>query len=192
MRGCSDRAALSSSEAYASSRAGEPGASAAAGPTGTDTLMASLGVTAPLATAGQVAAAAVAGGSGGAAEPEATAKKQQQQMWGLMGFGGLFIDNYQLPPDAADQQVSQPVTGMLAMPVAGAAVGPCLVKGGSVRNLYMVGWFEVRQQGAVCGHMCGPLRRTAERRSCGFAHGRGGKNGGDILCCSFPVPPTGC
>jgi hypothetical protein len=116
MRGCSDRAALSSSEAYASSRVGELGASAAAGPTGTDTLMASLGVTAPLATAGQVAAAAAAGGSGGAAaEPEGTVQKQQQQMWGLMGFGGLFIDNYQLPPDAADQQVRQPCAGMLAL-----------------------------------------------------------------------------
>lgn len=105
MRGCSDRAALSSSEAYASSRAGEPGAGAAAGPTG-DTLLASLGVTAPLATPGQLAAAAAASASGAAAaEPEATAQKQQQQMWGIMGFGGLFIDNFQLPPDAADQQV---------------------------------------------------------------------------------------
>jgi hypothetical protein len=26
-------------------------------------------------------------------------------MWGIMGFGGLFIDNYQLPPDATDIQV---------------------------------------------------------------------------------------
>ena len=104
MRGCNDRAALSSSEAYANSRAGEPGAAAAAGPTG-DTLLASLGVTAPLATPGQVAAAAAAGAA--AEEPESTAPKQQQQMWGIMGFGGLFIDNYQLPPDAADQQVSR-------------------------------------------------------------------------------------
>jgi len=31
-------------------------------------------------------------------------QKQQQQMWGIMGFGGLFIDNYQLPPDPSDTQ----------------------------------------------------------------------------------------
>jgi hypothetical protein len=103
MRGCIDRAALSSSEAYAHSR----GAEAPAAPsTAADTLLTSLGVTAPLATPGQLASAAAAGSS--AAEPEPPAQKQQQQqMWGIMGFGGLFIDNYQLEPDAADTQVGR-------------------------------------------------------------------------------------
>lgn len=113
MRGCNDRAALSSSEAYAHSRGAEAAAAAAAaGPAGSagDTLLASLGVTAPLATPGQLAAAsaAAAGGDGGAAsEPDPPVQKQQQQMWGIMGFGGLFIDNYQLPPDATDAQVGE-------------------------------------------------------------------------------------
>lgn len=112
MRGCNDRAALSSSEAYALSRGAE--APAAPGPAG-NTLLASLGVTAPLATPGQVAAAAAASSSG--AEPEAPVQKQQQQMWGIMGFGGLFIDNYQLPPDAADTQVRGETDYMALLPI---------------------------------------------------------------------------
>lgn len=117
MRGCNDRAALSSSEAYAHSRGGEaPAAPSTAG----DTLLTSLGVTAPLATPGQLAAASAAAGSS-AAEPEPPVQKQQQQMWGIMGFGGLFIDNYQLAPDATDTQVGgrQPV--WLATGYPGAA-----------------------------------------------------------------------
>lgn len=105
MRGCSDRAALSSREAYAASRGPEAAAAAAAGGDAAgDRLLASLGVTAPLATPGQLAAASAAGGST-AAEPDPAPQKQQQQMWGHMGFGGLFIDNYQLPPDAPEPQV---------------------------------------------------------------------------------------
>jgi hypothetical protein len=103
MRGCNDRAALSSSEAYAPSRGAEaPAAPSTAG----DTLLTSLGVTAPLATPGQLAAASAAAGSS-ATEPEPPVQKQQQQMWGIMGFGGLFIDNYQLAPDATDTQVGR-------------------------------------------------------------------------------------
>lgn len=111
MRGCNDRAALSSSEAYAHSRGAEAAAAAAAGPGSSagDTLLASLGVTAPLATPGQLAAASVAAAAGGgaASEPDPPVQKLQQQMWGIMGFGGLFIDNYQLPPDATDAQVGE-------------------------------------------------------------------------------------
>jgi hypothetical protein len=33
------------------------------------------------------------------AEPEG---KKQQQMWGLMGFGGLFVDNFQRPEEKAE------------------------------------------------------------------------------------------
>lgn len=112
MRGCNDRAALSSSEAYHAhghmrgAGAAEPGAgAAAAGPTGDGNLLASLGVTAPLATPGQLAAAAAAGQAGGGDPPVQQQQQQQKQMWGLMGFGGLFIDNYQLPPDPTDTQV---------------------------------------------------------------------------------------
>lgn len=98
MRGCNDRAALRGGEAGSAAAAAAAAGSAAA----PDTLLASLGVTAPLVTQGQRAAAAAAGAS--SSEPEPPVQKQQQQMWGIMGFGGLFIDNYQLPPDPSDTQ----------------------------------------------------------------------------------------
>lgn len=99
MRGCKDRATLTSSEAYAQSLPGEASA-AGAGPTGSD-FLAAAGVTAPLASSASIAAATAA--------PAAPAQeaKQQQQMWGIMGFGGLFIDNYQLPNDPEQEEVDK-------------------------------------------------------------------------------------
>lgn len=98
MRGCTDRAALGTSDTLTAS-----GTADAAAGLSSSNLLAAVGVTAPLATPAQLAhaAAAAGGGAGAGAEPEAPPNKQQQQMWGIMGFGGLFVDNYQLPPDAA-------------------------------------------------------------------------------------------
>ena len=47
--------------------------------------------------------------AGAAAEDEAEPEsKKQQQMWGLMGFGGLFVDNFQRPVEKVEQPKHKP------------------------------------------------------------------------------------
>jgi len=47
--------------------------------------------------------------AGAAAEDEAEPEgKKQQQMWGLMGFGGLFVDNFQRPKEKVEQPKHKP------------------------------------------------------------------------------------
>eukprot|EP00879_Flechtneria_rotunda_P027146 GHRR01029020.1.p1 GENE.GHRR01029020.1~~GHRR01029020.1.p1 ORF type:complete len:665 (+),score=238.43 GHRR01029020.1:41-2035(+) len=95
LRSFSDRTTLGTAEAFAQ---GDPAGARSANDSNLLTAAGVTGVTAQLATAAQLAAAAQA------STPEAPAAKQQQQLWGIMGFGGLFVDNYQLPQDKEEEE----------------------------------------------------------------------------------------